>query len=181
MLSNGSETHSIPRTGIVWVGKPKYGEIEVYWHKGGDNVLTNKICKECSVVYVPKGPAQKYCSVCQPLKVKESSRRRNANQRLRDGRQVGVGSGNAQGRGNSHHTYKNGIKGFQKRKLDSMSAHKCERCGKDLTESISTNKYMCCIHHRDHDRNNNELSNHELLCKRCHQLEHKCQDNFYKV
>ena len=55
-----------------------------------------------------------------------------------------------------------------------MVEHLCERCGKDLEDAT---RWKWCVHHKDHDHSNHELSNLELLCKRCHQLEHSCQDN----
>lgn len=42
---------------------------------------------------------------------------------------------------------------------------KCERCGFSIYKILQ-------IHHRDRDRNNNELNNLELLCPNCHAMEH---------
>lgn len=52
----------------------------------------------------------------------------------------------------------------------------CERCGKDLTTKHIT-KYDWVVHHRDHDRSNDNTNNFELLCKQCHQTHHlvKCE------
>lgn len=33
------------------------------------------------------------------------------------------------------------------------------------------------MHHKDHNRKNNREENFELLCKRCHQVEHECWKN----
>lgn len=85
---------------------------------------------------------------------------------------MGVGSGNAQGHGKEHHSYKNGIKSFH---AFSGSARQtirfCERCAKDL---LTARFGEWAVHHRDHDRANNDPSNWSLLCKRCHQREHEC-------
>jgi hypothetical protein len=43
---------------------------------------------------------------------------------------------------------------------------------------ISVGKYEWVVHHRDHDRSNNVDENFELLCKRCHQIEHECHKAF---
>jgi hypothetical protein len=43
----------------------------------------------------------------------------------------------------------------------------CNRCGSD--------KFLC-VHHKDGNRHNNEISNLERLCKRCHQISHGCID-----
>jgi 5-methylcytosine-specific restriction endonuclease McrA len=40
---------------------------------------------------------------------------------------------------------------------------KCNRCG--------SKKYLL-VHHKDRDRENNDDSNLEVLCKACHQKEH---------
>ena len=47
----------------------------------------------------------------------------------------------------------------------------CERCG---------SKHFLVVHHRDRNRSNNAPENLETLCKRCHQIEHKCWENFTK-
>lgn len=43
---------------------------------------------------------------------------------------------------------------------------KCNRCGFDSHPNILG------VHHRDHDRNNNDISNLEVLCANCHSIEH---------
>lgn len=49
----------------------------------------------------------------------------------------------------------------------------CARCG----EWHEKNSEFL-IHHKDHDRTNNTRHNLELVCKRCHQVEHECWKNF---
>jgi 5-methylcytosine-specific restriction endonuclease McrA len=44
---------------------------------------------------------------------------------------------------------------------------KCERCGYDKEPQILG------VHHKDRNRNNNGLSNLEVLCPMCHSLEHR--------
>jgi hypothetical protein len=77
----------------------------------------------------------------------------------------GVGSGVAQW-GKDNHSYKNGIKDFNKRALEAYGAV-CNRCG---------NTHNILVHHIDEDRNNNELFNLEVLCKSCHQNHHCKRD-----
>lgn len=91
----------------------------------------------------------------------------------------GVGSGKGQGYGETHTSYKDGNGVFQIRLSKQVKEERryCERCGKDL---LSVSRYHWVVHHKDHDRSNNEMENFELLCKRCHQLEHNCYDNFSK-
>jgi hypothetical protein len=55
-------------------------------------------------------------------------------------------------------TWKGGIQTYRRHRRDS-----CERCG-------STNRLV--VHHKDENRYNNDLSNLETLCRRCHQNHH---------
>ena len=45
---------------------------------------------------------------------------------------------------------------------------RCSRCGYDVEPRILG------VHHIDRDRDNNDLSNLEVLCPNCHSLEHMC-------
>lgn len=73
-------------------------------------------------------------------------------------------------RGKDSPCYKNGIGEFI-RFRKSLKQKVCNRCGKDLT---NVSRYEWCVHHKNHDRNCNRIDNFEVLCKRCHQLEHGC-------
>lgn len=91
---------------------------------------------------------------------------------LRTGHKVGVGKGGANRKGAEDEQFTSGIGYFHK------STHRirrerrfCERCHKDL---INVGRYFWCVHHRDRNRANNCDENFELLCKRCHQIEHNC-------
>jgi len=44
--------------------------------------------------------------------------------------------------------------------------NKCERCGFDQYPQILG------VHHKDRNRNNNEINNLEVLCPNCHSIEH---------
>ena len=44
--------------------------------------------------------------------------------------------------------------------------NKCERCGFDEFPQILG------VHHKDRDRNNNDMTNLEVLCPNCHSIEH---------
>lgn len=50
---------------------------------------------------------------------------------------------------------------------------KCERCGYAKHEILQ-------IHHRDRNRNNNDLSNLELICPNCHFEEHLLEKSWLK-
>jgi len=48
---------------------------------------------------------------------------------------------------------------------------RCERCGFDKFEILQT-------HHRDKNKNNNELYNLELICPNCHYEEHYLENSW---
>jgi hypothetical protein len=50
---------------------------------------------------------------------------------------------------------------------------KCERCNYNKYEILQ-------IHHKNRDRNNNELSNLELICPNCHYEEHFLKNSWLK-
>ncbi len=133
----------------------------------------DKKCSECGVVFSPKGPAAKYCSTCAKIKALEAARRGTLKYDVKNGRtkNPGIGSGGGQANGEANHMYKNGSRHYQNSRARIRERRYCERCGKDLKDVGP--KYWC-VHHRDHNRNHNEDSNYELLCKRCHQIEHNC-------
>lgn len=62
----------------------------------------------------------------------------------------------------------NGIGNYRKKALSHYN-HKCNRC---KTQS------SLVVHHIDEDRTNNNISNLEILCKKCHQKHHenRCKD-----
>lgn len=146
------------------------------WHRGGSMPkFKERVClnPECAATYLPTGPAQKYCADCIPIMNKIRDRKKVDRYRERKGVKVGVGSGNAQGNGKEHHSYKCGITGFQWRKLEALTSWTCSHCGKNLLHTIARGyTYHWVVHHIDHDRSNNDLENLELLCKQCHAKHH---------
>lgn len=52
-----------------------------------------------------------------------------------------------------------------KMRLLEVRGEKCERCAYSKQEILQ-------VHHRDRNRNNNDLSNLELICPNCHYEEH---------
>jgi predicted nucleic acid-binding Zn ribbon protein len=117
------------------------------------------VCIKCSNVIINKPKNAKFCS----------DRCRNAfnslKHRVKTGKIKcpGVGSGGNQFE-TDNHQYKHGKNTYHNkafRKLPNM----CNRCGSEE---------FLLVHHIDHNRDNNELYNLEILCKRCHQ-EHHCK------
>ena len=66
----------------------------------------------------------------------------------------------------SHKIFKPAFSTVRKSMLRRGLINKCNRCSYDKQTKILG------IHHKDRDRNNNELSNLEVLCPNCHSLEH---------
>lgn len=118
-----------------------------------------KECEKCGEEYKPNSNRQMYCLSCQ-----NSIHKARCNEyHKRTYKKIGY----------SHlilknaNAYKTGIGIYQKLKKMSIDELKCERCE-------STNHLL--VHHKDRDRDNNEISNLELLCKACHQQEHMIRD-----
>lgn len=121
-----------------------------------------RVCIKCNNVITNPRKGLKYCS----------SKCRNSyisyQWRIKKGiiKKPGVGSGGNQ-EGKANHMYKNGIGIFHKLAF-SEKEHVCERC---------ESKENLLVHHKDHNRSNNELQNLEILCKKCHQKHHETRDN----
>lgn len=138
------------------------------------NNLKEKECIYCKMIYQPTGPAHLFCSECKKhLKSLETQvSNHEINFKKNGGRYIWRGKGGSQGTGEANSNYKNGIGIFSTILSPAVKTRRyCERCNKDL-KNASPKEW--CAHHRDHDRFNNTIDNIELLCKRCHQLEHDC-------
>lgn len=90
----------------------------------------------------------------------------------------GVGKGGNQKYGTDHPGYTNGISFYISYSKNICTERSyCERCGKDLRKAVR-GTYHC--HHRDHDRQNNDESNFELLCSPCHTEEHLAKHYIFR-
>lgn len=138
-----------------------------------------KHCVKCNTEYQPTGRAAKFCPDCAKVAKKEAQKRGRDNFNRKKGCKVGVGSGGLTGSGKENFAYKHGRCTFRRwAKERKESLGQCERCKVDLKDATH---YQWVGHHRDHDPTNNVLENLELLCKRCHQLEHECWKAFEGV
>ena len=139
--------------------------------------MKEKKCKICGITFIPSGPAGLYCKDCGEARRKEVARKGAQAYRIRHNlvQKPGVGKGGNQKKGKDNVCYKNGSRFYQKMRKVLLQERKCcERCGKNL---LDVHYSYRCLHHRDHNRDNNAIENLELLCKRCHQLEHNCTAN----
>ena len=136
----------------------------------------DRTCIECGVTYAATGPAQKRCKPCGKDKQRERVRLANQELRRKQGKNVGVGRGGHNTPGELHPQWKGGESKFGQVLAPAYwkKVRYCERCNEDLAHAAPA---MRAVHHIDHNRKNNVESNFELLCKRCHQVEHECWKN----
>lgn len=139
-----------------------------------------EFCQRCGKPFQLRSPRAKYCDDCKPLVEREKALQRwkdagrpqtsAKNWKWINGRKVYVHSGYHQS-GTLNNNYKNGtgIDWFAEA-LKILPA-RCNRCGRVETDE----KYVIrnlLLHHRDGNHNNNDPSNWEILCKKCHQAHH---------
>lgn len=138
-----------------------------------------KQCK-CGVEFTPKGPASKFCESCAEVAKQESRDKEYVKRCIAKGINCGAGTGNFEhAKGKESPCYSSGKGEYVRAREVLLKERKCcERCNKNLLNVSSRERV---IHHRDHDRSNNDWSNFELLCKRCHQLEHDCESRLMNV
>lgn len=122
----------------------------------------------------------RYCGACRAVRRKRScensARHRAATGKIK---KPGVGKGGNNAKGSEDGQYQTGIAKFQNTRYSIKEKRRyCNRCDKDL---IDASRYHWCLHHIDHDRANNTDENFELLCERCHQMEHECHKAFESV
>ena len=136
--------------------------------------LMNKNCITCSCEFEVRGRNHKRCNSCAR---KEINRSINEWQ-WRMGLLNGLGSGGKLGTENQN--YKDGLSVFRrwaKERLKNLN-YCCERCGNYIDATV---RGTWAGHHKDHNRQNNIRENLEVLCKRCHQVEHECWRAFQGV
>jgi len=145
-------------------------------------VLKEKNCVKCDVLFQPTGSCAKYCDDCRKERWLLYQRDYSYNWRVKHGtiKNPGVGSGGLIGSGKDNHMYKTGLASVKQRlgpKLrDSLVF--CNRCGFDVKNA---GKRGYVIHHIDHNQSNNDISNLELLCRKCHGQHHirlRCLSRF---
>lgn len=103
------------------------------------------ICIKCKVSETKDG---KYCNKCRNDSRKEYFQKRY------------VDKGSYAWHRTITYKFKN------RQELLRKASKKCERCGWNEVSEVFE------VHHKDRNRDNNELSNLELLCPNCHQVHH---------
>jgi len=128
-------------------------------------MLKTFTCKKCGDTFQKemKSSYVWYCEDCRKKRNVEINMA--AKKRKHPETEIGVGSGNST-RNKSHYnhpSFKTGIQAYRNIYKDAHKDIKCELCG--------STKYLC-VHHLDHNRYNNDISNLQCLCKSCHQKHH---------
>lgn len=144
--------------------------------------MYTKSCKICGCAFEATGPAALYCEVhkVEQLAIqKQKTRLATAAWRLAHNKiqKPGVGKGGNVARGKDHPSFKHGYHMADRFRPIVKRRRYCERCDRDLQDA---NRWQWVVHHKDHNHCNNVIDNLELLCKRCHQIEHECHKAFNK-
>lgn len=113
---------------------------------------TPVICAKCGDKAERNSNVQKYCDDCGDIRKKSYNKDAAAKKR---------GLKLSYTKSSKQNGFKDGI-GIYRQLKDKKFCTKC-KSQKNLL-----------IHHKDEDRTNNHPSNLEVLCKRCHQVEHQC-------
>lgn len=129
-----------------------------------------KNCIDCGAEYTPTGRSQKYCTSCAGKRKKQAiALWQNTHRTVH----AGVGKGGAPHSEQLNPMYKHGIYVFRRWARERLLQldYCCERCGNKIDVSA---RGTWAGHHKDHNRQHNTKDNLEVLCKRCHQIEHEC-------
>lgn len=114
-------------------------------------------CTVCNREFLPSNPRNHLCSdECRSAWDKLHGRNRS----YHNGVYLKKGYNQS---GENNNNWKGGTK---YRHL--VDIKKCELCGSERN---------LVVHHKDHDHRNNEPSNLQVLCKRCHQKHHCIRDS----
>ena len=134
-----------------------------------------KNCVVCGLSYQPTGRCSKYCPDCKPEASKKVQHDALVRWSFANGIRTGKGSGSTS-KGTSNPMYKHGRSIFRRwAKERKETKGTCEFCGVNIKTAT---QHEWVGHHKDHNKQNNSIKNLILLCKRCHQIEHKCWKAF---
>lgn len=135
----------------------------------------SKNCIVCGKEYIPTGRCSKYCVDCSKEVTKKAIKKWHTEHGFLNGK----GSGSSTKSLNENPSYTDGRTVFRRWARERKnSLGQCEQCNKDLS---SATQYEWVGHHIDHNKTNNTIENLLLLCKQCHQIEHKCWKAFEGV
>ena len=158
----------VPNTKYCSKCNPKLKENRFKTHHDKPLQYKPKICERCQKSFIPTGSTVKYCNECK-IELKRLHNLRKPILRCPCCGGWYIRKGNNQKRcefcrfkqmsENNHRTI--AFENFP---------HVCNRCGKPVTLTTSQ------VHHKDRNKKNNTLYNLEILCVKCHRLEHVVRD-----
>ena len=123
------------------------------------NVSLNPVaCITCSKLIIRTSSRQKYCTECSKKREKE----------LVHGYYKSRYKPKGYNQTRDANNYWKGGKGVYKQIAFEHYGKVCS-CGSTLN---------LCVHHKDEDRSNNEISNLEVMCRSCHAKRHNLYKNF---
>lgn len=125
-------------------------------------IQRDKVCEECHHAFTPTGANCKRCEPCRRDYHLKYCKKRWHDTYEKKGRNQKGANNNAWKGGNSPQYYQS--------VAFALYGDKCARCG----------GVAVLVHHKDGNRKNSTGTNLEVLCKRCHQLEHNCTGNLPK-
>lgn len=137
-------------------------------HRDKPQQYKPKPCERCHKDFVPTGSSVKYCDECK-VELKKLHDLRKPIIKCPCCGGYYIRKGNHQKwcefcRFKQMSTYNYRTIAFEN------FPHVCNRCGKPVTLTTSH------VHHKDRNPKNNELSNLEILCVKCHRREHVVRD-----
>ena len=145
-------THSADRTPADWV----HNNVNTAGQMAKNVSKKSKECVDCNKLYQPTSNRQTRCLECKGDH--EEKRTKAYMKAFHKERYVRRGYNQF---GESNNNWKGGIGIFTRL----VEKECCARC--------NSNKNLL-IHHKDENRYNNATDNLEVLCKRCHQIQHRC-------
>lgn len=119
--------------------------------------------RKCSQLAQNKGEMRKCAWCCTEIYVSESRRKRSKSGKYFCSRSCSNSHRNTLYVGSKHPNYRGAE--YREKALSAYGA-KCTRCGYDKCKAAIE------VHHKDHNRDNNNLCNLEVLCRNCHAEEH---------
>lgn len=120
-----------------------------------------KFCEgTCGERFIPTGANTKRCPACRKQFNRQASRDYHREHYVPKGRDQ-KGPKNNAWKGGSSPPY------YQRIAFETYG----KQCSID-----PDHRGVLVVHHRDHNRKNNDAANLQVLCKRCHQLEHACAE-----
>jgi hypothetical protein len=120
-----------------------------------------KPCCKCNAIIFPTSNRQKFCKECRIENDRQKCNEYRKNHFIPKGY-------NQKGKNNNN--WRGGI-GIYKRKARRYFEEKCFMCGSEE---------FLCVHHKDHNRYNNKISNLSIICRTCHAKIHELHKSLPK-